>query len=382
MKIKNLEKTAKRILKAIKEKERIILYGDSDLDGVGSVIILGETIKNLGGKVSVIHFPDREKEGYGITRKSLSYLKTFSPALLIAVDCGIGNFEEIKEARKIGFSVIVIDHHKVLGRLPDADIIVDPKQKSDNYPFKELATVGLVFKLSEIMFDNMPAPVRESFLELVALATIADMMPRESDNRMFIDEGLFYIENSWRPGIRALMSLDFLRDYSLNEKVSKIISMLNVRDVENGMPTSFSILTGSSAEELKRMIKKLKKKNEWRKIRVAEITEEIRQRDLRKGEEIVFEGEPDWEYPLISSAASIICREAKKPTFIYKKLEKESQGTVRVFSKIDSVDLMEKCKKYVLTYGGHPKASGFRIKNENLDAFKICLIKSLGELDS
>ncbi len=374
--IKNLEKAASRILKAVKGKERIILYGDADLDGVTSVIILKETIKNLGGEVCAVYFPDREIEGYGITKTSLEKLKKFAPALLIALDCGIGNFKEIKLAKKIGFSVIVIDHHKVLDKLPSADIIVDPKQKGDEYPFKEFAAVGIVFKLSEILLgEKMGEGLRRSFLELVALATTADMMPKVEENKLFIEEGLRYLENSWRPGIRAFFEADFLKGYNLYEKVSKIISILNVRDVEDGLPASFRLLTASSPEVLQEIIQKLQEKNKIRKEKINKIIQEITQRIEYSKEPIVFEGDSNWDYPLISPIASLLCKDLKKPIFLFKKLEKESQGTVRVPSGIDSVSLMEKCKKYLITYGGHPQASGFRIKNKNLEKFKNCLLE-------
>src|SRR3990170_683109 len=154
MEIKNLKKAAQRILRAIKDKEKIILYGDSDLDGVSSVIILKESIRNLGGHAEAIYFPDRDKEGYGLTKKALESLKDFVPALLVMADCGIGNFEELSLAKKIGLEAVVIDHHEVLGKLPIASIIVDPKQKTDKYPFKLFAATGIVYKLSKEMFRN------------------------------------------------------------------------------------------------------------------------------------------------------------------------------------------------------------------------------------
>ena len=129
MEIKNLKKAADRIKKAIRDKERIVLYGDADLDGAGSIIILKESIKNLGGQTPFIYFPDREKEGYGINEKALKSLKKLAPALFIAMDCGIINFKEIKMANSFGFEVIIIDHHQVLDELPEASIVVDPKQK-------------------------------------------------------------------------------------------------------------------------------------------------------------------------------------------------------------------------------------------------------------
>ena len=137
MEIKNLKRAAGRIKRAIKNKEKIILYGDADLDGAASVIILKESIKNLGGKVARVYFPDREKEGYGLNQKALNLLKKEAPALLILLDCGISNFKEIKLAKKLSLKVIIIDHHEVLEKLPEAEIIIDPKQPGDKYSFKE-----------------------------------------------------------------------------------------------------------------------------------------------------------------------------------------------------------------------------------------------------
>ena len=380
MEIKNLKKTANRILKAIKNKEKIILYGDTDLDGATSVIILKESIRSLGGEICAVYFPNRETEGYGITKKALLCLKKLSPALLIALDCGIGNFKEIKLANEMGFSVIVIDHHKVLDELPEADIIVDPKQEGDNYPFKEFATVGIAFKLSKLLLKKkMTESLEKSFLELTALGTIADMMPKADENKLFIEKGLKTIENSWRPGISVLLGAEFLDQYDLNTKVSKVISMLNVRDVENSLPVSFRVLTSSSSEELKGMVEKLKKKSEERREKINNLVHEVEKRVFQSKDSIIFEGSSDWEYMLISAVASILCRDFEKPTFIYKQLKKESQGTVRSTSDIDSVSLMKKCKEYVITYGGHPRASGFRIKNENIEKFKNCLIEKLCE---
>ncbi|MFQ6049810.1 MAG: DHH family phosphoesterase [Candidatus Paceibacterales bacterium] len=375
MKIKNLQKVANRILKAIKQKEKIILYGDADLDGVTSIIILKETIKNLGSEITAIYFPDRETEGHGISQKGLSFLKKFSPALFIVLDCGIGNFKEIKLANKIGFEVIVIDHHEVLDKLPEAEIIVDPKQRGDKYPFKKLATAGISFKLSELLLkEKMSQNLRKNFLELVAIATIADMMPQVNENKTFIVGGLKSLERSFRPGIRAFFETDFLKNYNLLQKVSKMISILNVRDVEDNLPISFRLLTLSSFKTAKEIILKLKEKTETRKEEIEKIIEEVKERILRKEGPILFEGDLAWNFSLISPVASNLCQKFKKPVFVFKKLKEESQGTVRTPLRIDSVALMKKCKKYLITYGGHPQASGFRIKNKDLEKFKKCLI--------
>lgn len=376
--IKNLKKAASRISKAIKKKENIILYGDADLDGVCSVIITKEAINTLGGKASAIYFPDRELEGYGLTKTALARLKRYSPALLIVLDLGIGNFNEVKLAQKLGLEVIIVDHHEILGKLPEAKIIVNPKQKGDSGVSKILAATGLAFKLAEaVLKDNFSEILRKSFLELTALATIADMMPREGDNIDFIEEGSSYLENSWRPGIKAFFEYGFFSDYALEQKIYKINSILNIRDIKEGFPVAFRLLTSSSIEDSKSLIEILIEKNKEKREKINQIINEVEEKLVYKDEPIIFEGSHDWEVNLISAAASYFCQKYEKPSFIYKKMAEESQGTVRNPSGTNSVEMMKKCKKYLITFGGHPLASGFRAKNENLDKFKACLIKNI-----
>jgi len=377
--IKNLKKAAERILEAIGKRENILLYGDGDLDGVSSVIILKETIRSLGGKVSAVYFPDREIEGYGITEVGLKFLKKNAPALLIVVDCGIGNFKEVKLAKKLGFEVIIIEHHEVLDKLPGAEIVVNPKQKGDKYPFKGLATVGIAFKLSELILgDKIKGVLKNTFLELVALATLADMMPQQSENKLFISEGLSLLKRTFRPGIKVFFETEiFKNSLDFIQKVSKMISILNVRDVAYRFPASYRLLTVSSPKEAKKIVKVLLKKSKIRKEKIERIIEEVEKRIKGIPGAIIFEGDSDFELILMSSAASVICQKYQRPTFLYKKMEKESQGTVRTPKDTDAVDLMKKCKKYPLTYGGHPRAAGFRVKNGNLEKFKKCLSENI-----
>lgn len=390
MEIKNLKKAAQRIKKAIKEKEKIILYGDADLDGSTSVIILQDSIKSLAGKIFAVYFPDREIEGYGITEKGLNFLAELRNneasesrrALLIAMDCGIGNFKEVKLAKKLGFEVLIIDHHEVLDNLPEAKIIVDPKQKGDKYPFKGLSSAGVVFKLSEVLLGNkLTEGLRRNFLEMVALSTIADMMPQESENKIFIEEGLSFLGNSWRPGIKAFLETESFRKYpEIGQKVAKIISILNIRDVKNGWPASFRLLISSSLAEAKGIIEELLGKTEVRKEKLKEIEAEVEKRLKGKAQSLIFEGAADFDLILLSSVASTICQRELKPVFLYKKMSEESHGTVRTPKGINSVSLMKKCSEYLLTYGGHAPAAGFRLKNENLEKFKECLLKNFKSL--
>lgn len=375
MEIKNLKKVATRIRKAIKDKEKIVIYGDSDMDGVCSVIILKECIQNLGGDIPEVYFPDRETEGYGINKTALKNLKSHAPALLIALDLGIGNFKEVDIANKMGFHVIIVDHHEILGKLPNADIIVDPKQKGDKYPFKLFANVGLVYRLAIVLLkDKMTDNLRKDFLELAAMATIADMMPQTDDNEEIIMEGLSSLRDSWRPGIQALLELESISHLSLMYQVNKMNSLLNIRDVSEKTPASFRLLTISNIEDAGRMVEKLLEKNAEKKRKIKDILEQVEARISFKKDSIIFEGDSSWELVLLGIVCSIMTQKYDKPVFLYRKDKKDSQGSIRTPKDHNVVSAMNSCSDYFMNYGGHPMAAGFRAENKNLDKIKECLI--------
>lgn len=372
MEIKNLKETAERILNAINGNEKILLYGDNDLDGICSLLILKETILSLGGNVSAVYFPDREKEGYGITHLGLETLKKYAPALFITLDCGISDFEEIKMATEMGLQVIVIDHHEVIDELPPASIIVDPKQKGDNYPFKNLSTTGIVFKLAEKMLEGkMGDRLRKNFLEMVALATLADMMPQEKENKIMIDEGLISLKNSLRPAFRAISG-----HFQVPKEISKVISILGVRHFIDGLPASYLFLTASHIEGAKRIFDELVEIHEIKREESKKMLKEIEE-SINRDEKIIFLGNPEWSFSLLGGVASNLCQVYKKPVFLFKRGELESRGSVRAPNGVNCVELMKKCKTLLISFGGHPPAAGFRIRNENLEAFKKCIIENL-----
>lgn len=375
-KIKNIEKAAERIKKAVANNERIILYGDSDLDGISSVVILEEAIKSLGGQVDCSFFPDREADGYGINLKALDMLKEKAPAILITLDLGIGNLEEIDVANKMGFEVIIIDHHEPLDGSPKASIIVDMKQEDDPYPFKGLANVGVTYNLClELLGKDISKNLKNSFLELAALGTISDMVPQIEQNQEIIEEGLRSLKNTFRPALRAF--LDILGNGEVFEgSLPKIISALNAAESVKFENESYLLLTSSSLKDCKEMAERLLDKNKYKQTLVKSIVQEIERRISQKSEApIIFEGDPSWKLTLAGSVASIICNKYEKPAFIFKKMDKESCGSVRNPKNTNSVDAMKTCDSFLMTYGGHALASGFRVKNEHLEKFEDCLNK-------
>ncbi|MEK7562580.1 MAG: DHH family phosphoesterase [Patescibacteria group bacterium] len=374
MKIKNIEKVSERIKKAVVNNERIILYGDSDLDGISSVVILEEAIKSLGGNIDSAFFPDRENDGYGINLNALNILKNKAPALFITLDLGIGNIKEVEVANKMGFEVLIVDHHEMLVGIPPASIIVDPKQEGDDFPFKGMANVGITFKLcEELLGSSISKSLKNSFLELTALGTIADMVPQIDENQKIIEEGLRSLKNTFRPALRAF--LDLLGEGRIFEgSLQKIISALNASESINFQNESYFLLTNSSLPKCKEMAQRLINESQQKQFKVKEITQEVERRIMQKQDaSVIFEGDPSWKLTLAGSVASIISQKYEKPAFIFKKMDEESCGSVRNPRNTNSVEAMKTCTDFLLTYGGHANASGFRVKNKDLKKFEDCL---------
>jgi len=373
-KIKNIEKAAERIKKAVQNNERIILYGDSDLDGISSTVILGEAIKSLGGRIDAAFFPDRESDGYGINLRALEMLKDRAPALFITLDLGIGNVKEVNIANEVGFEVIVVDHHETLNGIPNASLIVDMKQPSDDYPFKGLANVGVTYNLClELLGKNISVNLKNSFLELAALGTIADMVPQVEQNQEIIELGLRSLKDTFRPALLAF--LEILGNGEVFEgSLPKIISALNAAESVNFENESYVLLTCSDKQKCKEIIESLLSKNLHKQMQIKNIVQEVERRISQKPDNaVIFEGDPAWKLTMAGAVASIMCNKYSKPAFIFKKMDKESCGSVRNPKDTNSVDAMKNCSDLLLTYGGHACASGFRIKNENLSKFENCL---------
>jgi single-stranded-DNA-specific exonuclease len=373
-KIKNIQFAAERIKKAVQNKERIILYGDSDLDGISSVVILEEAIKGLGGYVDCAFFPDREKDGYGINVRALEMLKDKAPALFITLDLGIGNLEEVDLANKMGFEVIIVDHHETLFGTPKASIVVDPKQESDDYPFKGLANVGVTYNLCiELLGSKISKSLKNGFLELAALGTIADMVPQVQQNQEIIEQGLRSLKSTFRPALRAF--LEILGNGEVFEgSLPRIISALNAAESVNFENESYRLLTCFDIKKCKDAVQILLDKNQFKQQQIKNIVQEVERRISQKPDSaIIFEGDPSWKLTLAGSVASIMCNKYQKPAFIFKHGDNESCGSVRNPKGTNSVDAMKTCDSFLMTYGGHAQASGFRVKNDHLDKFRDCL---------
>lgn len=378
MEIKNLKQVAQRINSALKNKQSIILYGDADVDGVTSVVMLEQALNFLAPDYQqlIIYIINREQEGYGLNKQALNFLKSKlkqKNALLITVDCGIGNVEEVEMANQMGMEVIIIDHHEVL-ELPNASLIVDPKQKDDPYPFKGLATAGIIYRLVKLLLKSKPDSYN-SWLELAALATIADRMPLRQENKKLVNQGLAALDKTKRPGLRALKALaDFKSPADLQQVQSKLLPILNSSKVENHLSQSYLLIKEQSTKKAQKLVEELRQNQKQSSAKMKQMCSEIESR-VDPSDPIIFEGDRSWPITLAGAVATKVCRKFKKPTFILSIKKKQSRGGVRVPKGFDAVQAMSSCKNLLEVYGGHPRAAGFTVANKNLNQFKQCLTK-------
>ncbi len=364
--MKNLKKTAKRIKDAVRNKENIVLYADSDLDGVISLIILEETIEKEGGSSSQ-YISDREKWGYGISREAVLFMQKEAPAVLISMDCGISNFEGADVAKKLGFEFIIIDHHKPLAELPTASIILDPMQKGDKSTFKRLANAGIVYKLAEEILGEKFEDKKRRFLELASIATIADMVPKEEDNKRILDEGLPYLKNPSTPSLREL------KKESKEKFMEDVVSLLNITKPKKNVNDAYLFLLEEEREKILKKIDQLKEKRKKRKEKLAKEEEKIVKR-IKEDDIIVFE-KGDFPSHFAGSLASKIIRKTKKPVFLYVIEKDMASGSVRMVPEYDAVEAMKHCSNFLYSFGGHKEAAGFMVEKKNIENFRKKLIK-------
>jgi len=372
--IRNLDKLAQRIIKAIQKGERMVLYADSDLDGTAALIILKEAILRLGGAPPVIFFSDRRTEEPGLIRSNLERFQNQAPALLVLIDCGISNFAEVKLAKKMGFEVALLEHHEILNKLPEAALIVDPKQEKKKTPSFDLAAVGLSFKLAErLLRDHFPRELRESFLELAALATISDMVPQTGENQPIIDEGLPLLETSLRPAIRVLFASSLVRNcQSTREIVQKVIPIINVTEKEGDLGELYLFLS-ASAQEAKERLDKFFQRGSDRQREIDKWLGFFQGQLFLQKEKIIFVGHADLPSAVLGAITSRLWNFFEKPTFLFKRTAKEDIGHFRTPVGLSGIKALGSCKNLLRRYGGHAMAGGFYFNSKDEESLKKCL---------
>ena len=370
--IKDMRRAGKRILKAVKKKEKIAIFGDYDVDGVTSVTILYDTLRQLKTQ-PIIYIPNRQSEGYGLNLSALKYLKKQGVNLIITVDCGIRDLTEIEKIQRKGVDVIITDHHLPGSKLPSAFAIINPHCEK-RYPFSELSGAGVAFKLACALIElsspgTYPVGFDKWLLDLVALGTIADLVPLVGENRALAKYGLLVLGKTRRPGLRAIFAssrlpLSAKTPPDTSQISFQIAPRLNAAGRMDHANVSFALLTSEKKAEAKKIAEDLGQKNSRRQRLTDKIVAEIENK-LNLKEKLVFTGSPDWPVGILGLAAGKICEKYARPAFLFNVSEGKCRGSIRSIEKFKVVQVLEKCRELLLDYGGHDFAGGFTFTAAN-----------------
>lgn len=363
-----------RVLTAIKNRESILVFGDYDVDGTTSVALMYSYLKSLGAQVGT-YIPDRYNEGYGISYQGIDYAIQQGVHLIIALDCGIKSIEHIQYASSKGVDFIICDHHLPGDIIPDAVAVLDPKRVDCLYPYKELCGCGVGFKLIEALniTQGLPFSSIEHYLDLVATAIAADVVPITGENRVLAYYGLKVINESPRPGIKALMKLYDLATYTMTDIVFKLAPKINAAGrIEHGNFT-VELLTEANEEGANKTVEKIVNINEERKSLDQGITEEalkqiIDQKLINSKSTVVYS--PSWHKGVIGIVASRLIDTYYRPTIVFTDSGDYLAASARSVKNFDIYQALEKCSEHLIQFGGHMYAAGLTIKKENLEAFR------------
>jgi single-stranded-DNA-specific exonuclease len=372
-----MEAATKRVIQAITENQPICIYGDYDVDGTCSTALLYMFLKELGANVD-FHIPKRLAEGYGLSKEGIDIIKTSkNPALLITVDCGITAITETEYANQLGIDVIICDHHQPKDELPNAVAVLDPLKPECNYPFDYLSGAGVAFKLAQGISEKIGR--REmpfKYLDLVALAAAADIVPLVDENRALVKEGLESINTNPRPGIVALIESSSLNPGNVNsgQVVFTIAPRINAVGRLGDAERAVELLITDSKEDALKLAAVLEKENyARRKIDVNTFDDALQlvenSIDLDNELAIVLHQE-EWHPGVIGIVASRLVEKYYRPTIMLTTIDGIAKGSARSISNFNIYEALQKCEDLLIHFGGHQAAAGLAVELDKIKEFK------------
>ncbi|MCL2821684.1 MAG: single-stranded-DNA-specific exonuclease RecJ, partial [Firmicutes bacterium] len=368
--LKGMDEAAARINLAIKNGERVVVYGDYDADGVCSSAILHLFLTGHGLKVYT-HIPSRDGEGYGLSISVLEkIIDDFNPDLIITCDCGISCINEVEFILDIGVDIIITDHHQPQSQIPNCTV-VNPHQPDCTYPFKELCGAGVVLKL---VHATAGLSVAEGYLPLAAIATVADLVPLKSENRAIVRLGLQKLNSSIDSvGVSKLLKSLKLTTLVSTDIAFKIAPRLNAAGRMGDAKRAFDLLTTADPSQADQIITQLELDNDKRKLACEKMYNEavfqLKQEKLYQSKSIILFN-PLWEKGITGIVAAKLCGEFNRPVIIMAKSDDGYKGTCRSLDGINLHEALTKYRELLFDFGGHSQAAGFSINQENLTKFK------------
>ncbi len=370
----DIEIAVNRIIKAIENKEKVIIYGDYDVDGITSISVLKKFLDARGLEVGYF-IPNRLHEGYGLNKEKIKEIVEQKYTLMITVDCGISGLEEVELANELGLETIITDHHEPLEELPKALAVIDPKIGINKYPFDQLAGVGVVFKLIQAISMRLELDEKEylKYLDLVCVGTISDIVPLVDENRIIAKLGLKLVEVTKNVGLKTLLKLAAYQNIDSNTISFGIAPRVNACGRMGHETEALRLFLTDNAKEAEELAEKLNKYNKERQDTEKEIVkqalEKIENEELKSSNTIVL-GDERWHHGVIGIVASKITDIYFKPTVLVCYEGEEGRGSGRSVPGFDLHSALCKSSKYLEKYGGHEMAVGLSLQKSNFEKFK------------
>lgn len=374
--MKGMKEAVERILRAVKAGENILVFGDYDVDGILSVVMLVKALRTVGGKVEYL-IPERMKDGYGLKVHHLPAVIERKTNLVISVDCGIKAFDFVRQAKQNGIDVIITDHHHPGDGLPEAVAILNPVMESSGYPDRNLAGVGVVFKLIQAIFQYLGIKQElNHYLKLVSIGTVADVAELRGENRVLVREGLKKLKETKSPALKSLLEGTGLNNKKLSEVDLgyRLGPRINAAGRLGMTEIALKLFFSESPDECHELVKRLNELNSNRqKIEekiLKEAIEKVESRQLHRKYRLLVLGSENWHRGVIGIVASRLKELYYRPVILFAYENGKAYGSGRSIPELSLIELVSQCGSLMQNYGGHKQAIGCSISVENLPLFK------------
>jgi single-stranded-DNA-specific exonuclease len=383
-----MDRAVERVLRAIEQQEKILVFGDYDVDGTNGASMLYLFIREVGGDVD-FYIPDRLKEGYGISRSGINKASKGGVTLFLSVDCGITAVDQVEYARSLNLDVVICDHHEAGERLPNAYAVLDPIKPGDTYPFKNLCGCGVGFKLVQAIAQRLnKESLLPEYLEFVTLATTADIVPLVGENRVLVKTGFERINASPRPGIKALIDAAGLdqKNISTGQIVFGLAPRINAAGRLGDATRAVRLLTCDDPEEARSLANVLELENlNRRKIdedtfrEAQQLAEELLDLDM---DAVIVLHQEHWHPGVVGIVASRMVEKYYKPSIMMSTLDGVAKGSARSVSGFDVYQALKRCEDKLIQFGGHKYAAGLTVEISRLDEFREAFNATVKEMMS
>ncbi|KIX20754.1 recombinase RecJ [Flavobacterium sp. 316] len=379
--MKDMDKAVERIEKAITDNENIMIFGDYDVDGTTAVSLVSSYLKTLQPNIAT-YIPDRYTEGYGISYKGIDFAEDNNITLIIALDCGIKSIDHINYAKEKKIDFIICDHHRPGNTLPDAVAILDPKREDCLYPYDELCGCGIGFKLIQALGQNRNQTIENfiPYLDLVATAIAADIVPMTGENRILAKFGMEVINTNPRPGIKALIQNRKKQTLTITDVVFIVAPRINAAGRIKHGNYAVQLLTEFNLEQATEFASEIEEFNTNRKGLDKQITKEALSQIEENKEQDRFSTvvyQENWHKGVIGIVASRLVENYYRPTVVFTKSGDKLAASARSVRDFDVYNALEACSEHLEQFGGHMYAAGMTLKEENYKNFKEAFEKTV-----